>query len=121
MKLKNLILLVSISVGSVGLTTFAGTRADNSKTNASMQAKGELTSQDQGSSEPDVELTRKIRQALVSQDSLSIDAKNVKVITINGVVTLKGIVKTPYEKNEVEKIATSSAGKAKIINELLVE
>jgi osmotically-inducible protein OsmY len=52
---------------------------------------------------------------------LSTTAKNIKVITANGQVTLRGPVKTPQEKAKIDKLAKSAAGGAKIDNQLDVK
>lgn len=96
------------------------TEADNSKVNARIEEKNQLTAQDQGNSTADVEVTRKIRQEVVKRDSFSTDAKNVKIITRNGVVTLKGPVSSATEKTEIEKIATTVAGRTKVVNQISV-
>lgn len=65
----------------------------------------------------DVELTRKIRQRIVDEEDLSMSAQNVKIITLKGVTTLRGQVKTMSEKTKVEKLARSAGAKS-IKNEL---
>ena len=54
-------------------------------------------------------------------DSLSMTAKNVKIITENGVVTLRGPVKSAEEKAKIAQLAQSAAGEAKIENQLEVK
>ena len=55
------------------------------------------------------------------EDSLSMTAKNVKIITQNGVVTLRGPVKNAAEKAKIAQLAESAAGQAKIENQLEVK
>ena len=105
---KLISLLFSLVVG--GVQVGAETHPDNSKVNADILANSQVTAQDQGNSAADVELTRKIRQAVVARDSFSSNAKNVKIITFNGVVTLKGPVKTAVEKREIQQIGWWSEG-----------
>jgi osmotically-inducible protein OsmY len=66
----------------------------------------------------DTELTQKIRKALVKDGSLSVNAHNVKIITTNGHVTLKGPVSSVREKDEVTELARSIAGKNFVTDEL---
>jgi osmotically-inducible protein OsmY len=66
-------------------------------------------------------LTRKIRQSLTQDKSLSTYAHNVKIITRNGVVELKGPVRSQSEKDAVEAKATEIAGASKVKNELTVK
>ena len=68
----------------------------------------------------DRELTQQIRKAIVSDKSLSIQAHNIKILTNNGAVTLKGQVKTDEEKKAVEDKAAGVAGAGKVTSELTV-
>lgn len=79
-----------------------------------------VTAQDQGTSERDIRTTQTIRQRVMDQDSLSMAAKNVKVITINGDVVLKGSVQSFAEKNRIESIAKDVAGSTRVSNEITV-
>lgn len=75
----------------------------------------------QSLTERDVEITRQIREQIVAQDILSTKAKNIKIITQEGHVTLKGFVGTGTEKTTVENIARAIAGDANVTNETAVE
>jgi len=48
-------------------------------------------------------------------------AKNIKIITANGHVTLRGPVKTAQEKAKIDQLAKSAAGGAQIDNQLDVK
>jgi hyperosmotically inducible protein len=76
---------------------------------------------DQGSSEGDRKITQEIRQAVVRDGSLSFTAKNVKIITINGKVTLRGPVKTDAESAAIEAEAKDIAGAGQVDNFLEVK
>lgn len=78
----------------------------------------ELTADDQSESEQDREITQKIRRAIVTDRSLSIYAHNVKIITVGGMVTLKGPVKTEEEKRAIEEKAAEIAGSGNVTNEI---
>ena len=52
---------------------------------------------------------------------LSMTAKNIKMITADGLVTLRGPVKTAEEKTKIDQLATSAAPGAKIDNQLEVK
>ena len=94
--------------------------ADNTAKNE-RDASGETqTSGDQSNSPEDIKITADIRRAIVAEKSLSMTAKNVKIITVNGMVTLRGPVNTAEEKAMIAKLAHSAAGKAKIDNQLEV-
>jgi hyperosmotically inducible periplasmic protein len=90
--------------------------ADNTKMNK--QHSKEMTADQQGQSKADLKLTQDIRKAIIKDKSLSQYAHNVKIITRDGAVTLKGPVRSEKEKKAVEKAAVAVAGKGKITNEL---
>jgi len=66
-------------------------------------------------------LTQQIRKAVVADKSLSVTAHNVKIISRDGMVTLRGKVKSDDEKKAIEDKATEIAGAGKVTNELTVE
>ncbi|MGZ3725661.1 MAG: BON domain-containing protein [Pseudobdellovibrio sp.] len=80
----------------------------------------ELSSQDQGTSEMDIEITQKIRQQITKQNRLSLSAKNINVITKNGIVVLKGPVPTINEKKRIESIAVRVVGKDNVTDEIAI-
>ena len=80
-----------------------------------------ISANDQSNSADRIETTRKIRQSLVNDESLSVAAQNVTVVTTDdGIVTLKGSVKSKEEKETVSKIARSVAGAARVNDELII-
>lgn len=79
-----------------------------------------MTSGDQSENEVDRTITQKIRQAVVAEENFSTNAKNIKIITVNGIVTLRGPVNSEEEKNEIARIASSVAGVKNIDNYLEV-
>lgn len=79
-----------------------------------------LTSEDQAETEADRTITQKIRQAVVGDDSLSMMAENVKIITTNGVVTLRGPVRSEAERTEIGATAARIAGAENVRNHLEV-
>lgn len=94
--------------------------ADNSIHNAQDDERDALTPLDQSSTEADVEITRSIRKALVDDDTLGTDAQNVKVITVDGTVTLRGPVATGAEQARILDIARGAAGSDRVDSELEV-
>jgi osmotically-inducible protein OsmY len=87
-------------------------------TTRTTSATTELTPIDQGNDKTDIDVTAQIRRQLVGDDALSTDAKNIKVITEGGVVTLRGLVKDESEKVMVESKAAQVAGVKRIENDL---
>jgi len=94
--------------------------ADNTKVNQRDRNANEPTADQQKENGTDRKLTQQIRRAIVKDKSLSTDAHNVKIITQNGAVTLKGAVKSDQEKQAIESKATEIAGSGKVTNELQV-
>ena len=79
-----------------------------------------LTAEHQSNDESDVTITLKIRQAVVKDDELSLYAQNVKIITVDGLVVLKGPVRSDEEKLKVERLAQSIAGKDNVSSDIEV-
>ena len=102
------------------LSLAAQTPADNTKVNTRDRAKTAKTADQQKENANDRTLTQKIRQALMSDKSLSTYAHNVKVIAQDGQVTLKGPVRSDEEKRLVEERATEVAGAGHVTNEMSV-
>ena len=94
---------------------------DNTATNQRDRSGETQTSGDQSNSYADLKITQAVRQALMKDSELSMTAKNIKVITTNGQVTLRGPVKTAQEKTKINQLASSAAGGARIDNQLDVE
>jgi hyperosmotically inducible protein len=95
--------------------------ADNSAKNARDRGDQAITPTDQGGSAADREVTAKVRKAIVDDDSLSTNAHNVKVITQNGVVTLRGPIKDAAERSSVAAKARKVAGVKRVDNQLEIE
>lgn len=94
--------------------------ADNTGVNKRDREATEPTADQQKNNRSDLELTRLIRRAVVTDKNLSIYAHNIKIIAQNGTVTLKGPVRSEEEKQLIEKKAVEIAGAAQLRNELEV-
>jgi len=94
--------------------------ADNSAHNERDAAGNKVTPLDQSNAESDVETTRSIRKMLVDDDTLGTNAQNVKVITVDGKVTLRGPVANVKEQARIVAIANQAAGPDRVVNELEV-
>jgi sporulation protein YlmC with PRC-barrel domain len=94
---------------------------DNTAQNVRDRNENSLTPLRQGTSQSDMEITRQIRKAIVAASNLSIDARNIKIITMNGHVTLRGPVKNIDEKRRIADLAASVTPAANIDNQLQVE
>jgi hyperosmotically inducible protein len=92
--------------------------ADNTGKNERDRSGATLTPGDQGGSEADRQLTQQIRKLVVADSKLSAQAKNVKIISLDGVVTLRGPVKSSQEKSEIATIAQGVNGVKRIDNQI---
>src|ERR1035437_3832817 len=101
-------------------SSFANTGDDNSKVNQRDSSQDELTADQQKSNKGDTEITRLIRRELMKDSDLSTYGHNVKIITADGTVTLKGPVRSRSEENRILKCARSVAGVSNVINEMAI-
>ena len=117
------ILLALACLSAVSLVAMAADekKPDNTATNERDRSGETQTSGDQSNSSTDLKITQAIRQALMKDSELSTTAKNIKIITDNGQVTLRGPVKNAQEKVKIDQLAKSAAGGAKIIDQLDVK
>ena len=118
-KIQLLILpLLLVAVASCTQNT-APVKADNTARNADSPTA--QTPVDQKENEADLQISQNIRKAIVADDSLSLDAHNVKVITSGGVVTLRGPVKSQQEKAAIDAKAKQVPGVTRVDNFLEVK
>lgn len=94
---------------------------DNTKVNQRDRNTNEPTADQQKSNASDRDLTKQIRQAIVNDKSISTYGHNVKVISQNGIVTLKGPVRSEEEKKAIEAKAAEVAGADKVTDEMDVK
>jgi osmotically-inducible protein OsmY len=99
-------------------TSERGVAADNTDKNERDQTVNALTPGDQGESEADRTITQRARQNVVGEDGLSVNAKNVKIITRSGVVTLRGPVASQAEKLSVVRLVRSVDGVQRVDDQL---
>jgi hyperosmotically inducible periplasmic protein len=95
--------------------------ADNTALNRRDRDGSTLTPGDQGGSATDVAITARIRKAVLAKEGLSVNAQNVKIITVNGRVTLRGPVNTEAEKRAIGEIAEHAVAPASVDNQLEVK
>jgi osmotically-inducible protein OsmY len=91
---------------------------DNTKTNKRDRDKSSPTADQQKMSATDRDMARKIRSAIVRDKSLSTYAHNIKIVSRDGKVTLKGPVRSEEEKSAIESKATEMAGAGNVVNQL---
>jgi hyperosmotically inducible protein len=88
------------------------TESDNTKVNKRDRSAAAVTADQQKGNVSDRELTAKIRRSIMADKSLSSYAHNIKIVSQNGTVTLKGPVKSEDEKKVVMAKAVEVAGSA---------
>jgi len=93
---------------------------DNTKVNQQDRDKSQPTADQQKDNRSDRDIAQQIRQSVVKDKSLSTYAHNVKIISQNGMVTLKGPVRSDDEKRAIETKAADIAGPDKVTSELQV-
>ncbi len=92
--------------------------ADNTGRNTRDSQGTTPTADTQSNAPDDLEVTRRIREALVKNDSLSTSAHNVKIVTQDGRVTLRGPVVSEKERSAVVATAEKIAGVKHVDNQL---
>ncbi len=95
-------------------------KADNTAVNVRDQSVLELTAQDQSNTARAAETTRLIRAELTTDPTLSTYAKNVKIIVIDDLITLKGPVNSDAERMKIMRTANNVAPEFKIENQIQV-
>lgn len=95
-------------------------KADNTANNEHDTMDDKLTPGDQGNSESDIKITKDIRTALMDTD-MSFNAKNVKIITINGKVMLRGVVENDDERKGIVELAKKHTGDSEPTDEITVK
>jgi len=100
---------------------YGSPKADNTERNVRDRDGKTLTPMDQGGSAADRDVTAAIRKAIVDNDALSTNAQNVKIVTVGGVVTLRGPVETSAEKATVASTAEKTKGVKHVDNQLEVK
>lgn len=124
--MKNWFLVLAL-FGAASFTRALGATSntytpDNSAVNQQDRAAQTATADSQmKSSKRDTEITRMIRKELTKDDSLSTYAKNVKVITHDGEVILRGPVRSEREENKIVATAKEVAGDEAVRNQLEVK
>lgn len=121
LRLFSLACVVSGSAALVGAQEPAPSPApDNTKVNQRDAKPSEPTADQQHNDRSDLEITQRIRKSITADKSLSTYAHNVKVISQDGKVTLKGPVRSGAERASIEAKAAEVVGRANVTSELAV-
>jgi hypothetical protein len=110
-----------VNPSTAGAPGNASAQPDNTQVNERDRNTANPTAGDQGQNETDLRITQQIRQAVMADDSLSFTAKNVKIVTRNGKVTLRGPASSAQERNAIEAAARQVTGATQIDNQIEVK
>jgi hyperosmotically inducible protein len=114
--------LLSLCLGAAGQTADTAVKPDNTKVNQRDKNPNEATADSQKMNPTDRALTAKIRRAVIGDKGLSTYAHNIKIISQDGVVTLKGPVHSDAEVSSLmSKAADAAGGPEKVVNQLTVK
>lgn len=118
MKISSALIVAAALFAAWGCNKSAtgATTAKQSSENASSKS-----ALDQYENKADLALTQQVRKAVMNDDTLSTMAKNVTVISQNGVVTLKGTVASSEEKTRIGEKAQVIAGLGHVENQISVQ
>lgn len=98
----------------------APVKPNNTEVNKRDRDERALTPMDQSNSKADIDITQAIRRSIMEQD-LSTNAKNIKVITQAGEVTLRGPVNSQAELQTIVQLAKAVPGIKTLNNQLEVK
>ena len=119
-KTRTCITVILAVFGSVGIAS-SQSQADNTRSNKGDADKSAVTADQQKMNASDRALTQNIRKAVMADKSLSTYAHNVKIVSQNGMVTLKGPVRSDDEKRSiVGKAAEAAGGPEKVSDQMSV-
>lgn len=115
-----------VSVVLLMILGFAGTACDRGKDEPDNTSRNKdyaetKTPLDQAQNASDLEITAAVRRAIVDDKNLSSNAKNCKVITEKGVVTLRGVVDNEAERKSIEATSKAAAGVVRVENQLEIK
>jgi hyperosmotically inducible protein len=115
------IVLLVVS-GAASATAVLAQAPDNSRSNSATENSSDRGSIADGQSNrpQDLQLTQTIRRSVMADKTLSVDAHNVKIVTINGHVTLNGVVRSDAEKSAIVAKAATVAGADNVLDALKV-
>lgn len=117
-----LTILFCVAAPLVSYGQGSDTKPDNTGVNKRDRNSGEVTADQQKANAADRDLTKKIRASVIADKSLSTYAHNVKIISQNGAVTLKGPVKSDDEKKAIVAKAVAVVGSAdKVTDQMSVK
>lgn len=115
---KRSLLVVSVCTFWITPTLFANVHTSNAR---NLPGVTSLTADEQAKgTNADIETTRIVRQELMDDTTLSTEAKNITVVTLDNTITLKGSISSEAERAKVAEKVQSVAGQYRVNNEITV-
>jgi hyperosmotically inducible periplasmic protein len=112
--------IASLAIAAISIAQ-AQTSPDNTKQN-SLDATNKTASADmQKNDKTDLALTKQIRASVMADKSLSTYAHNVKIVAVNGNVTLSGVVHSQQEKDSIAAKAQAVLQNGSLVNNLTIK
>lgn len=112
--------LQAATPGTASVPSPSSTAADNTGSNREASNRN-ITADSQKNDEGDLQLIQKIRRSVQADKALSTYAQNIKIVALNGRVTLNGVVHTAAERTALQEKAASVAGAGHVTNQVKVE
>jgi hyperosmotically inducible periplasmic protein len=119
MKLLARTIIASLALVACSLAQ-AQTAPDNTKQNSTDPTNRAASADMQKNDKTDLALTKQIRASIVADKSLSTYAQNIKIVAVNGNVTLNGVVRTQQEKDSIEAKAQGVVSNGSVVNNLKI-
>jgi hyperosmotically inducible protein len=101
-------------------SAMSSTAPDNTRNNKVDQSSTSINADSQSNAPGDIDMTKRIRQSVMADKTLSTYAHNVKIVTVNGGVTLMGVVRSDQERDTIAMKAAAIAGQDKVTNRLRI-
>jgi osmotically-inducible protein OsmY len=117
MHARTLVASLALVIASIAR---AQTAPDNSKQNSTDPMNKSVTADTQKNDAADLQLTKQIRASLIADKSLSTYAHNIKIVAVNGNVTLNGVVRTEREKEAIEAKAQALVNNGSLVDNLKI-
>ena len=118
---RTCLLTAAVIVPALAQSNQDQVKPDNTKVNKRDRAPGAVTADQQKMNAADRDLTARLRRSIMADKSLSTYAHNVKIVSQDGTVTLKGPVRSGEEVNNILAKAKAVTSDAKVVNEMSVK
>jgi hyperosmotically inducible protein len=111
--------IASLAIAAISIAQ-AQTAPDNTRQNSVDSTNKTASADMQKNDKADLALTQQIRASVVADKSLSTYAHNVKIVAVNGNVTLNGVVHSRQEKDSIEAKAQAVVKNGSVVDNLTI-